>query len=79
MLRKKLQKLKRDSSTAVFLRNLQIFKNTFFYRAPLVAASKATQETRHFVYMFYIDHFFNSFSELFRATQETRHFVYMFS
>ena len=37
--------LKRDSSTGVFLWNLcEIFKNTFFYRTPLVAASGNSEE-----------------------------------
>ena len=31
--------LKRDSKTRIFLWMLQIFKNDFFYRTPLVAAS----------------------------------------
>ena len=31
--------LKRDSNPGAFLRNCEIFKNSFLYRAPLVTAS----------------------------------------
>ena len=36
--------LKRHSNTGVFLWNCKSFKNTFFYRTPLVAASEQIQD-----------------------------------